>query len=283
MYTLLEMYGFLHSDIDDDDNDDNSSTGNEMVDLLPIRYILPGERGLWAGCDWLDTRAKACHKMLQKFAILMGTKRSKQKYFDEAASKSNIPNQTKVPITTNKAIELQLFNKQDQEKQHRPKHKRQKVLICSKNGLAGFGGISDHGDGKVGHGWERKDYKVSQNSGRSPQLYNFRNYMIHNLFHNTNKNKKNQEEVQQIIPNKITDLQPNEPLLVIFSAYSSETRGIGFKREAEHLRNTINLDDTRKFYGLPSEGEMNIVVETHKLSELSLEEQIILASKTAGT
>ncbi|OEU14176.1 hypothetical protein FRACYDRAFT_261899 [Fragilariopsis cylindrus CCMP1102] len=251
MYTLLEMYGFLHSDIDDD-NDDNSSTGNEMVDLLPIRYILPGERGLWAGCDWLDTRAKACHKMLQKFAILMGTKRSKQKYFDEAASMSNIPNQTKVPITTNKAIELQLFNKQDQEKQHRPKHKRQKVLICSKNGLAGFGGISDHGDGKVGHGWERKDYK-----------------------------NKNNKEVQQIIPNKITDLLPNEPLLVIFSAYSSETRGIGFKREAEHLRNTINLDDTRKFYGLPSESEMNIVVETHKLSQLSLEEQIILASKTA--
>ncbi|OEU07228.1 hypothetical protein FRACYDRAFT_265018 [Fragilariopsis cylindrus CCMP1102] len=252
MYTLLEMYGFLHSDIDIDDDDDNSSTGNEMVDLLPIRYILPGERGLWAGCDWLDTRAKACHKILQKFAILMGTKRSKQKYFDEAASMSNIPNQTKVPITTNKAIELQLFNKQDQEKQHRPKHKRQKVLICSKNGLAGFGGISDHGDGKVGHGWERKDYK-----------------------------NKNNQEVQQIIPNKITDLQPNEPLLVIFSAYSSETRGIGFKREAEHLRNTINLDDTRKFYGLPSEGEMNIVVETHKLSQLSLEEQIILASKTA--
>ena len=107
--------------------------------------------------------------------------------------------------------------------------------------------------------------------------------MIHNLFHNnTNKNKNNQE-VQQIIPNKITDLQPNEPLLVIFSAYSSETRGIGFKREAEHLRNTINLDETRKFYGLPSESEMNIVVETHKLSQLSLEEQIILASKTAGT
>jgi hypothetical protein len=308
MYTLLEMYGFSTTNSDNnDDNDDDSGTMDD-ADLLPIRYILPGERGLWAGCDWLDERAIACHKMLQKFAQLMGTIRSKSKYnqyYDDASSIPMPNNQTTtttmIPITTNKAIELKLFNNNNNnnnnndKKKQRKRKSKPKTLICSKNGLAGFGGISDHGDGKVGHGWDRKDYRVSQNSGRSQQLYNFRNYMINNLFYNDNNNNNNNDKNDKnnnnnnnkennkkvIIPNKITDLQPNEPLLVIFSSYSSQTRGVSFRREAEQLRQAIQSSDTRKFYGLPPSSEMDIVVETQKLSDLSLKDQILLASKTS--
>jgi len=103
----LDMYGFTTTTQFNIDKGNNDTTAMTMTDLLPIRYQLPGGRGLWAGCDWLDARAVACEKMLQKFGTLLGTKRSKQKFDTDTDTADSIP------ITTNKDIQLQLSSKQE--------------------------------------------------------------------------------------------------------------------------------------------------------------------------
>merc|ERR1712238_124104 len=64
-----------------------------------------------------------------------------------------------------------------------------------------------------------------------------------------------------------------------FSSYSSTTRSQSFKKEAESLRNTIQDTGKLQFYGI--DNDIDIQVQLYKFSELSLEEQITLASKAA--
>ncbi|VEU34039.1 unnamed protein product [Pseudo-nitzschia multistriata] len=386
MYTLLDMFGLLHTIGGDDDETGGANSdkaNNTPPDLLPIRYILPpgptgDARGLWAGCDWLDSRAQECHAMLQKFGTLLGTRRSYKTHgfsqqdtektrdgVDASKSeRSNTPVLTaskmpKIPITTNRDVELRLRKDYDdndwQQISQRntntngdspplsPTQKR--ALVCARNGLAGFGAISDHGDGSRSHGWEENDYKVSYNQGRGGKLWDFRNFMIRNLYgeNNANSNGSNfvenenataivrttfvpaatasttgiherdpdrrrvegitqggkeeqrpyyiadsvfrgieeigghQREQQQqnewYPPASITEWGPDEPLVVLFSSLSSKTRRRDFVKEANDLRRVIaersGPDDPQ------------IIVETHKFSDYTLEKQIQMASRAA--
>ena len=73
------MFGYTNTNNGDGDGDSDDDDYDDAVDLLPIRYILPGDaRGQWASCDWVEKKTQLCHTMLQKFGILMGTCDRKQ-------------------------------------------------------------------------------------------------------------------------------------------------------------------------------------------------------------
>jgi hypothetical protein len=386
MYTLLEMFGFLKNNKDNNEpnngyNNNNADDTNDWIDLLPIRYVLPGrERGLWAGCDWLDSKKKNCHSMLAKFGTLMGTRRSYTKFHyheDNASDENNTANANantnskgtapsvtsasklpRIAITTNRKVELHLnlnlANEGDSTNADTQPHRRlgqssegqqqtdnannsdnenenennssnnsetsspKPKLICAKNALAGFGAISDHLP-LMGHGWSPKDYLTTYNSGRGRQLWEFRNYMIHNLFaslpkkktklvtvpsaesinaattneaRNTMKTRPSvtlgKEQLTTYPPSSITDMDPDEPLVVMFSAYSSQRRGGSMESEANHLKDKIKEagDSYSAVYGhkaAPGDigAGVEIVIENHVFAKYSLEEQIQMASRTA--
>ena len=325
MFTLLEMFGFsqLPNSRSSSSSSSSSTSATTMMDLLPIRHILPGERGQWAGCDWLDVRANACHKMLQKFGLLMGTRRSKLQW--DQTTRSSVPpaahhnqNQTaqeqdkyndRIPITTNKATQLHIFddggdayhgvpngNATDTSRHHvsnvthsKTSKRKRPAMICSRHALAGSGSINDHGDGTRGHGWEDKDYHVSHNSGRGGQLFNFRNYMVHNIMHGINTSKSttsstsNTADNKTVIPNDITDMKEDDPLIVLFSSYSSSTRGTSFHHEKDELWKAIVANGTA--YGLPepydAKGVPQIRVEAHQFADIPLEQQVEMAAKAS--
>ena len=329
IYTLLDMFGFLKKK-DASGKTSYSETNHkedtsDWVDLLPIRYELPGiSRGLWAGCDWTEEKKADCTHMLAKFGILLGTRRSYQKFHGKSDIQNTImvenPNGIKnprsaaklprIPITTNRAVELALKSSNSIEELLRnPK------LICAKNGMAGFGAISDHLPG-MGHGWQKWDYLNSYNSGRGGQLWEFRNYMVHNIFESLPKKKKEsrhtmrrrlsynvdtikgqetrpsillgKEQISTYPPSSITDAGPDEPLVVHYSAYSSQRRGGSMRPEAIRIKRAIE-DSGGAFpflYGrAPFPGEIGanveIVVEVHVFSKYTVEEQIQMASRAA--
>jgi len=72
----------------------------------------------------------------------------------------------------------------------------------------------------------------------------------------------------------------NEPLVVLFSSYSSTTRSQSFKSQVKSLRNTIQDKDKLQLYGIDND-DIEIQVQSYTFSELSLEEQITLASNAA--
>jgi hypothetical protein len=137
LYTLLQIFGLTNNDPENLRHTHSSSwTTDSSLDLLLIRYVLPPElnstedRGLWAGCDWLEEGAEQCQKMLHKFAPLM--------IREKAAWK----------MTTQRNPNLHFFDDSS-------KDDKKRKLVCAKNGLAGIGGLSDHGTDK-GHGWEER-------------------------------------------------------------------------------------------------------------------------------
>ena len=119
-------------------------------ELLMMRYVLKGERGLWASCDWKDEKREDCEKMQNKFLPLM------------------IGLETLHQFTT-----TQSFN-------FLPNGEQKSNLVCARQGLAGIGSLTDHGTTKT-HGWEEEDYKTTHNHGRGGLLYDFRNYMLSNI------------------------------------------------------------------------------------------------------
>jgi len=443
-YTLLDMFHLNHN------NDENQNQNQKAYELLPIRYILPPNgndgdpRGLWAGCDWLVDRYRACHSMLQKFGTLLGTRSSYLKYHteeedlaeqrrlweeEEAKRKTNgkifnnkdeddddVPKGVskfvsasklpRIPITTNLNVQLKLndpskepspdpepypardtdhyqISKARKKKRRNRKRKHKEPidkpkLVCARHGVAGFGAISDHGDGTRSHGWEANDYKVNHNQGRGGQLWDFRNFLVGNVFgddngngdsrQNYNTNNKNNNnnnyyyyktthsplppitgpkprpkipgqpaylttdsvvmgmerlaEAERVAnqhhqndstgnggassssssssssshthlayraPASITDWAPDEPLVVLFSALSSRTRGRDMFSESNDLRDLIAKrgGPGRAVLGsaydpsVPSHANLQIAIETHRFSEYTLEEQIHSTSRTA--
>jgi hypothetical protein len=136
LYTLLQIFGFTNDDAENLRHTFASPTTESNLDLLLIRFVLPPEpnstqdRGLWAGCDWLQERTEECQNMLHKFAPLM------IRYEDAWQT------------TTQRDPSLQFFDESS-------KDDKKRKLVCAKNGLAGIGGLSDHGVDK-GHGWEER-------------------------------------------------------------------------------------------------------------------------------
>lgn len=114
---------------------------------LPIRFVLSGDRGLWASCDWTDKNIERCAHMHEKFFPVM-TKNTKSR------------------ITTQKSPLLDLKNPRSN-------------LICAKHGAAGIGALTDHGTAKF-HGWRETDYETTHNHGRGSIFWKFRNFAMDN-------------------------------------------------------------------------------------------------------
>ena len=133
IYTLLTMFQL-----------------EEKSELLMMRYVLKGGRGLWASCDWTEEKTKGCEKMHKKFLpLMMGSNPIHS-------------------LTTTDSFNFQ------------PKEAPKSNLVCARHGLAGIGSLTDHGVDKT-HGWEDADYLTTHNHGRGGLLYDFRNYMMSNI------------------------------------------------------------------------------------------------------
>jgi hypothetical protein len=240
LYTLLQIFGFSNDNDNHDMVQDLSST--PATDLLMVRFVLPpykGEsRGLWAGCDWRDDTQYDCEKMLRKFAPLMIRQREAW----------NISTQVQPSLT--------FFH--DNNNNGRTDHSK-KRLVCSKNGLAGIGGLSDHGTDK-GHGWNNDDYKTTYNHGRGGQLWRFRNFMMRNIG----------------VSRPEDDLGPEEPLVVYFSEHSSGrgTRSLDFRKQIQALETKLSARSGG--LALPK-----VIVEGHTFSKFTVKEQVDMASKAA--
>eukprot|EP00536_Pseudo-nitzschia_multiseries_P016128 jgi/Psemu1/292380/fgenesh1_pg.1023_\ len=321
--------------------------------------------------------------MLQKFGTLLGTRKNylyHQHGGDDNNDNDN-DNRTKfvsasklpkIPITTNLDVQLRLDDEDDEDKNriggnridedenpapvpaagtdhYRQTKTKPPRLVCARHGVAGFGAISDHGDGTRSHGWEAKDYKISHNQGRGGKLYEFRNYLVRNLFGGSSSSgsgsgnvvgrttthspppiidgpiKRDQRpaffEPDSVVrgmekfgvanddaaakrdnakdnnasipfpPSSIHDWAEDEPLVVLFSALSSRTRGSDMVGPANDLRDAIakrggpgravmgeSYDPSNNN---PADANLRVVVETHRFSDYTLEEQIAMASRTA--
>ncbi|KAL3940584.1 MAG: hypothetical protein SGBAC_004914 [Bacillariaceae sp.] len=130
-----------------------------------------------------------------------------------------------------------------------PKEAGKSNLICARHGLAGIGSLTDHGVNKL-HGWEMDDYATTHNHGRGGLLYEFRNYMVNNL----------------ALP-IVYEHKP--PFRVVFSAMSSsiQSRQIDFVTQIDLLKKSFN--------------SQYVSVESYVLADLSLEEQVSIASKAS--
>ena len=123
----------------------------------------------------------------------------------------------------------------------------QSDLVCAKTGVAGIGALTDHGLRKA-HGWETTDYEFLHNFGRGGLLYEFRNYMLENI--------------------GISPRQPlPKPYRVVFSQRSSDihNRNLDFERQIELVKQQVP----------------EAKVENYTLKELSVYDQLELASQTA--
>jgi hypothetical protein len=120
-------------------------------------------------------------------------------------------------------------------------------LVCAKTGMAGLGPLTDHGLFKA-HGWEQSDYKSMHNFGRGPMLYEFRNFMLNNL--------------------NISPTRPlQQPFRIVFSEKSSDIplRSISFTDQMKWVKERIP----------------EAQVEAYTLKNLTLHEQVEIASQTA--
>ncbi len=123
-------------------------------------------------------------------------------------------------------------------------------FICAKHGLAGIGMLTDHGIKT--HGWEEDDYKYTHNHGRGSQLWDFRNFMISNILGDS----------------KPTEIQ-GPPFKITFSIKSShsERRGLDFAKQMQAVKSSLPKD--------------LVEVQAYELKELSLEEQVRVATESS--
>jgi hypothetical protein len=219
IYTLLHMFQLQQSD---------------DYELLLIRQTLESP-ALWASCDW-PKRAQDCRNMLEKFKPLM------------------IANQD-YKITNQKEAELKVNTTTNGRPSWSSSNgaAAKSNLVCAKNGLAGLGPLTDHGTRKS-HGWEPRDYTISQNHGRGGNFWKFRDYMMEHLGILNQSNSPLYHE-QQV---------PTRPYKIILSVASSETRSVDLRREAKILRESLD----------PNE----VVVEEHRFASYTLKKQVEIVS-----
>lgn len=200
---------------------------NPNTELLMMRYILQdGIRGMWASCDYKEENREQCQQMQRKFLPLMIGLNGKYK-----------------DMPTNEAFSVQLPPTMVDGKE------RSSSLVCAQHGLAGIGALTDHGTEKL-HGWEAKDYETTQNHGRGGMLYEFRNFMMHNLD----------------IPSHYVH---RPPFRIVFSESSSSIghRNFDFSQHKKLLQESFHTSYA--------------TVESYVFSELSMTEQVKIASEAS--
>jgi hypothetical protein len=118
--------------------------------------------------------------------------------------------------------------------------------VCASHGASGYGWLTDHGSST--HGWDARDLEYPINLGRGPELRRLRHFMLKHA-------------------NVPSEAKLHAPYVVRFSVNSSHSPGrrIDFKDEIAAVANLPNIK---------LEGSV-------PLAELSIAEQVALASKTA--
>jgi hypothetical protein len=106
----------------------------------------------------------------------------------------------------------------------------------------------------------QRDYSTTYNSGRGGQFWRFRNYMIRTIG----------------FPNPEAEIGPDEPLIVLFSANSSEKphRAMSFVLEKNALEKS--LLENSEILGLPP-----VIVQSYQFSKYTVKQQIEMSSKAA--
>ena len=125
----------------------------------------------------------------------------------------------------------------------------QSNLVCSDQGAAGIGMLTDHGFTR--HGQNLDDYQRVHNSGRGYSFYKFRSFMLNNLLVASNK-----------VSGKKNNKQFRRTRKVVFSVNSTDNlvRRKDFVRQIASVQTEIS----------------NVRVEAVELARLSLEEQVEL-------
>ncbi|CAJ1960446.1 unnamed protein product [Cylindrotheca closterium] len=119
------------------------------------------------------------------------------------------------------------------------------TIICAKTAVAGLGMLSDHG--LKDHGWNPTVDGPVQNVGRGSMLYQFRNFMLHNLGF-------------PLIPSG------NNPFRILLSAHSSgePERDLDFQAQHQRLHSAFPSAD----------------VQIVEFAQMSLMDQISLTSQS---
>ena len=127
---------------------------------------------------------------------------------------------------------------------------RKSNYVCARYGAAGMAMLTDHGIKT--HGWEPRDYETTHNMGRGAALYRFRNFMMNNLGINTAPLSSEAR-----------------PFHITFSVLSSQSsvRNLSFKTQIHAVEKAFPTNETR--------------IHAHAMRDLSLHEQVTLASKSA--
>ena len=123
-------------------------------------------------------------------------------------------------------------------------------LICGANGAAGMGALTDHGPTKL-HGWQKDDYDEIFNHGRGPLLLEFRNYMLQNIG----------------IPWETPMVNKDAKFRITFATNSSRFRVTDFQTHVDALNQSVLSDE--------------IEIHRYKMSDLSLKDQVSIASNSA--
>jgi hypothetical protein len=188
-------------------------TGNKLVLL---RYVLKGKPLLYT-CEENNRFAEACEEIFEKLLPLVGVPRY------EFSS------------TLDPALNLT--------------HKQKSNYVCSSQGVAGIGYLTDHGE--AGHGKRESDYRGTHNYGRGPVLFAFRNFILQNMGMHW--------------PDRVSSTQP---FRISFSIHSSG-------------RDHRNLDFASQIAILRDVSSLNIVLNSYHFSELSMEEEIEIVAQSS--
>jgi hypothetical protein len=184
---------------------------------LLLRFVTPGL--LYGTCEMRRKKVRKCAQNFEKFLPLIGVNPK--------------------TFSTTRDMKFQRIKTTDSAP----------TLVCAKQGVAGLGMLTDHGN--KDHGWNpQRDKGLTtqvQNVGRGSLLYSFRNYMVHNLGF---------------------PLQPSKnEVSIVFSVHSSGDvdRDLGFENQYHTLRKAFPATSIR-------------LVE---MANMTVAEQVRLASTTS--
>lgn len=204
--------------------------------ILPLRIKFAQK--LFASCEASDKNEHMCQKMTQKFLpLLVGPD---------------------YPYNLTRADTAQFVTTNNNNK----RQQRSSNYVCASRGAAGLAALTDHGTKKF-HGWMRDDYKVTQNLGRGPLLYEFRNFMLDNLRLLPGSSSTSSATV----PTTTNDLQPPYKIAISLASSDIPSRNLDFEKQIDTLQQSFPPD--------------LISIETYSMKDLSVKEQVKIASETA--
>lgn len=290
LYQAMRIFGYVSTE--EEYNHKGSKDGSSSVlhggsnneyDLtwLLMRYILPNattNNKLYATCDIRRNKRMQCQVNFLKFLPLLGV--------DPQS------------FSTTKTWSLIQIKNSSAETLTRPPPKAEKSsvdtktrpsLVCAPKAVVGTGMLTDHGWND--HGWERSDRtlkNIPHNLGRGRLWYDFAQFMISNNNkhdeHNANLQNKNSADRHEGTNPEMSSAKigvsasvdstiPQWPPQITFSLRSSRdwSRRLNFTTQIVSL-STAFQEENRA---------VEVVVKSYAMNELSVPEQIDVATKTS--